>query len=150
VATRLGLYNNSLGYTIAILLPTETQSLIPRSSTTPLSTNMATVDNKTRNPCATKTPTEETVHKKIPIPPGGTPEGITPETRCRRSVKPNKLTYNGQDYDISGPEHEAIVAEFITVIHDTTDATHEAFATKWDHLKLAPGAPVAFPYDKAT
>jgi hypothetical protein len=87
-----------------------------------------------------------TVNKKQPIPPNGTPEGITPHTKCIRTVQPNKITYNDQEYDISGPENKAAMADFIAALEEGTDSSHSTFAAKWAHLKMEKGAPVAYPY----
>jgi hypothetical protein len=66
----------------------------------------------------------------------GTTAAITPPSQCRRVAKLNRVTCNGQDYDISGPEYEAIVADFMAGLNDAESLGHEdAFSIKWAHLK---------------
>jgi hypothetical protein len=54
----------------------------------------------------------------------------------KTSHPPNVASADGVDYDITGPEREDFLADFLELMKAETDtASKDAFAAKWAHLK---------------
>jgi hypothetical protein len=55
----------------------------------------------------------------------------------RTSRPPNVAGADGVDYNITGPERETFLADFLALINtETNTAQKDAFAAKWAHLKI--------------
>jgi len=57
-------------------------------------------------------------------------------SECKKVARLNVASVNGQDYDIIGPERDAILADFVAMLQDTNALSEDTFAAKWANVKM--------------